>query len=338
LSKGKGDCPYFVLIAVLACGILAANAFLAGRPVAPPEGGRPASGRLFLADDALISLRYSQRLLEGKGLTWTDGEKVEGYSNLLWTLSCAALGACGLDLILAARLLGFLGMAAAVSAIVFAFRPVRGPPESDRILPAAFGAFALALSTPIAVWTIGGLEQPLLLGLLAWAVVLSYPSLDGERVGARRLLTIGFLLAGVVLTRPEGALLAVLVCLAVAASRGKDGQPVRSLLILAALPAAAYLGQLAFRMAYYGEWLPNTAQVKLGLSRERLREGSVYVARGAAAVWPLLLAAAVALVAAARDRYRRGRTGLLAAIALAWLVYIVLVGGTSSRLGGSSSW
>jgi hypothetical protein len=36
----------------------------------------------FLADDALISLRYANRLLEGNGLTWTDGHPVEGYSNL----------------------------------------------------------------------------------------------------------------------------------------------------------------------------------------------------------------------------------------------------------------
>ena len=58
----------------------------------------------FFADDGFISLRYAQRLLEGRGLTWTDGEAVEGYSNLLWVLGCAGLGALGLDLVTAARL------------------------------------------------------------------------------------------------------------------------------------------------------------------------------------------------------------------------------------------
>ena len=52
----------------------------------------------FLADDALISLRYANRLLEGNGLTWTDGHPVEGYSNLSWTLLVALLGALGMDL------------------------------------------------------------------------------------------------------------------------------------------------------------------------------------------------------------------------------------------------
>src|SRR5882757_2842123 len=46
---------------------------------------------LFVADDSFISFRYVDRLLEGKGLTWTDGHPVEGYSNLLWVLVLAAL-------------------------------------------------------------------------------------------------------------------------------------------------------------------------------------------------------------------------------------------------------
>ena len=29
----------------------------------------------FISDDALISLRYAQRLLDGGGLTWNDGER-----------------------------------------------------------------------------------------------------------------------------------------------------------------------------------------------------------------------------------------------------------------------
>ena len=32
----------------------------------------------YTADDAYISLRYAHRLMNGQGLTWTDGERVEG--------------------------------------------------------------------------------------------------------------------------------------------------------------------------------------------------------------------------------------------------------------------
>ncbi|MBI1950880.1 MAG: hypothetical protein HYS34_05890 [Acidobacteria bacterium] len=57
----------------------------------------------FIVDDAFISLRYAERLVEGKGLTWTDGERVEGCTNLLWVLCAAALRALGVDLVLAVR-------------------------------------------------------------------------------------------------------------------------------------------------------------------------------------------------------------------------------------------
>ena len=60
----------------------------------------------FFSDDSFISLRYAERLLEGQGLTWTDGERVEGYSNLLWVLLVALFGACGVELVTAARALG----------------------------------------------------------------------------------------------------------------------------------------------------------------------------------------------------------------------------------------
>lgn len=54
----------------------------------------------FFADDGLISLRYSLRLAEGLGLTWTDGVPVEGYSNPLWVLLCALGIEAGIEPIL----------------------------------------------------------------------------------------------------------------------------------------------------------------------------------------------------------------------------------------------
>ena len=47
----------------------------------------------FFSDDAFISLRYAERLVEGHGLTWSDGDRVEGYSDLLWVLLLALVQA-----------------------------------------------------------------------------------------------------------------------------------------------------------------------------------------------------------------------------------------------------
>ena len=40
----------------------------------------------FVQDDAYISFRYARNLADGFGLVWNIGERVEGYTNFLWTL------------------------------------------------------------------------------------------------------------------------------------------------------------------------------------------------------------------------------------------------------------
>jgi len=43
----------------------------------------------WLCDDAFISFRYAQNLVSGHGLVFNVGERVEGYTNFLWTLLIA---------------------------------------------------------------------------------------------------------------------------------------------------------------------------------------------------------------------------------------------------------
>ena len=45
----------------------------------------------FITDDAFISFRYARNLLEGHGLVFNVGDRVEGYSNFLWVLELAFL-------------------------------------------------------------------------------------------------------------------------------------------------------------------------------------------------------------------------------------------------------
>lgn len=48
------------------------------------------SGHAFGSDDAFISYRYAENLVNGNGLVYNPGERVEGYSNLGYTLLIAA--------------------------------------------------------------------------------------------------------------------------------------------------------------------------------------------------------------------------------------------------------
>src|SRR5690242_18166607 len=46
--------------------------------------------RASVFDDAFISFRYVRNLLDGHGLVWNVGERVEGYTNFLWVMLVAA--------------------------------------------------------------------------------------------------------------------------------------------------------------------------------------------------------------------------------------------------------
>jgi hypothetical protein len=63
----------------------------------------------FFADDGFISLHYAARFMSGQGLTWTAGERVEGYSNLLWVLLTGVVGKLSGDYVFGARLCGIRG-------------------------------------------------------------------------------------------------------------------------------------------------------------------------------------------------------------------------------------
>jgi hypothetical protein len=62
----------------------------------------------WMDDDAFISFRYARNLVRGAGLVFNPGERVEGYTNFLWTVLLAGLHGLGADLPRAARVLGVL--------------------------------------------------------------------------------------------------------------------------------------------------------------------------------------------------------------------------------------
>ncbi len=277
----------------------------------------------FFTDDAFISLRYARRFIDGHGLSWADGRPVEGYSNFLWIILIAALGRCGLDLVLAARLLGVTLTIAGVAAIS---RLIRVRTRSSG-LPALAGGLTFALSVPIAVWSVGGLEQPLVLCLLAWILVLLRATERGTEPSAARLLTASLLLGLFCLARPDGPVLVAAVAVALVVSRGLGRRPRRASALLVGVPILFIIGHECFRLAYYGEWLPNTAYAKIVPSLDHVRRGIEYVGGAFRAMMPLSLVAVVLGLAALWDKRSRTLYAMLWSIAAAWTIYLALIGG-----------
>lgn len=280
----------------------------------------------WVVDDAFISLRYSRRLLDGHGLTWTDGEAVEGYSNLAWVLLCAGLGWLGIDLVLAARLLG-IGCTVATLLVLLRSRLL---PDS---LAARLCAPVMAALATTAVWAVGGLEAPLLMLTIALAMA----GIDGavrrtDGRWRRSLLGAGAALAVGCWTRPDAPLWTALAATLLFAARpiAAAGR-LRPVLWLATLPIAAVLAQLAFRLAYYGDWMSNTARAKLTSSEAARGLGIDYVTSAAVAMRAMLLPCLLGAVAVL---LRRRFVLLFAAVGSgAWWLYILSVGGDAFPRG-----
>ncbi len=276
----------------------------------------------YIADDTFISLRYSQRLLQGKGLTWNSGPPVEGYTNLLWVLLCALLGATGLDLVTAARLLGVSCTLIALAALAYGLLTRYG--LHGRTAAAVACLLPFVLCAPIAVWAAAGLEQPLLLAALAWATSLTLRYFHDEN--EKHLFHAGFWLAAATLTRADGLLFPLLFAAVLLLRELRRGERPLAAATLFAAPAFAFCGQLLFRRLYYREWLPNTAYVKVAFTPHRVYTGAVYCWHCMAMEPGLLLLAVLGCVLLLR-RGERYPALLLSIVPSVYGLYLVLVGG-----------
>jgi hypothetical protein len=247
-------------------------------------------------DDAYISFRYAANLAAGEGLVFNPGERVEGYSNLLWTLGAAVAIRAGIEPMLAAKLAGLLSL---LLTLVILHRLLGRTVDG---LPArAAGLLLFALSVPSAYWSVQGMETPFFTLLLTAAFWRLGEELDPDRPAGFPWSAL--LLAAACLTRPEGPIyLAAVLGARVSAGR----RPWRRDLAWLALFLGPLALHLAWRRAYYGEWLPNTYFAKgsagAGFSPAAHADGLAYIGAFLGAAWwiPALLAllGVVALVLA----------------------------------------
>src|SRR4029077_11588964 len=121
------------------------------------------------------------------------------------------------------------------------------------------------------------LEQPLLTALVVWGTVLSYRLVDGYADDQAASL-VGIVLGLAALTRPDAGLFIVTTCAGVFLATGFNRRSLETTGRIVAISSFLLLGQLAFRRLYYGAWVPNTAHVKLALTKARVSQGWQYVA------------------------------------------------------------
>jgi hypothetical protein len=262
----------------------------------------------WLCDDAFISFRYARNLVEGHGLVFNPGERVEGYTNFLWTLLTAGAIGFGLDAGQFALVLSMLSFGAA---LLISDRLCRrlAPPETTTVFPVA--AVMLGLNYTFASFATSGLETMFAATLMIAAV---------ERATVKRPLTAGCLGIAAVLSHPDHSILYASLGAVILIDR-----TYRPGFIRYAIPfVLVYLPYFAWRYSFYGDFFPNTFYAK-SASSFYFSQGGLYLlistlACGAWGVLPAVLLGAWFTRKSLLARY------MITGVPL-YLLYVAKVGG-----------
>lgn len=208
----------------------------------------------FVQDDAYISLRYAYNFANGNGLVFNPGERVEGFTNLTWTLLASFFIKLGIDPLDGLR---WVGATAALTLLIQVWLEAGGENWMISRKDAWGGGFAavvLASFTTIALWSVAGLEQSLFT-MLAFA---------GYRQWARgRFPAAALLWVFATFTRPEGALAFGLGAMVRGLTHlGRSSRPSRDELRAVVIYGLGFAALLSYRLLYFGELAPNTYFVK----------------------------------------------------------------------------
>ncbi|MGD9142068.1 MAG: hypothetical protein PVJ42_11060 [bacterium] len=210
-----------------------------------------------LFDDAMISMRYAKNFAGGHGLVWNPGgERVEGFTNPLWTLYMAALH---LIPIATTKISALVQASAALFLLanLFAVKKLAGFVSDSSGFVILTAALLTAFYLPLNNWGMQGMEVCVL------ALLITLAALHAARaVRAGRFSTLPFILLGLsVFIRTDMAVpfLGMLLYLAVSVRSHRT----RYLIWGIALLAASVAVQTGFRIWYYSEALPNSYYVKL---------------------------------------------------------------------------
>jgi len=263
----------------------------------------------WIADDAYFSFRFAKNLVEGHGLVFNPGERIEGITNLLWTLVLAGGHALGADLEALSLWLGtFFALIFFLELGRYAVRRRWGT-----------GTFlALSLSPVFLDFATSGLEGMMQVACLYAGLILYF---------LRRYSSAFLFFAVACAVRPDSILfIGVLSLFFLLTVRLPPGARIRAL-----VPGFLFLCALqAGRLIYYGDFFPNTFYAR-SVQEAYPHQGWRYMSLFFQSVWwvpvaPFFLV--VALPRLAWKRRRKYRTELLLlSLVLVWFLYILQVGG-----------
>ena len=266
----------------------------------------------WLSDDAMVSMRYARNLADGFGLVWNPGERVEGYTNFLWTIVMTLVHLLPIPAsktALVVLLINVFLVAAIVPVVIWLVHILGGGKLATIAILASY-----VLSQHAMAWTTVGFETTLLTFLLLFTM---YRVLQESQLNQPRLLTY-LLIATMSLVRADTIVLSVLIyAVALLLIKNRKAVLIYSVISLL-LPSIHEL----FRLYYYGDILPNTAYLKTSNWDGRYAAGLAYVLNFAKHYALLIVFAVIGSIRS----FQWSRRSLLS-VFLLYTAYVAYVGG-----------
>ena len=277
----------------------------------------------FIQDDAYISFRYAYNLVAGDGLVYNAGERVEGYTNFLWTVLMTIPMLFGRDAVIFSQVLGIICF---IGTLLVVYRLAKLLFHST--LTSALAVLLLGANYTFSSYATGGLETQLQALLVVSGMYGSIRAVkSGSSVGRLALLSLVY--AAALLTRLDSAAALVIpaVFLLVHLVREPRGSGLwLNRLVAFILPGAAVvIVWLFWKYTYYGELLPNSFYAKTSGGVTSLERGWWYVYNYFKSYWlyPFFLLVPFRFKVFTADAGGR----VIAATLVLWLLYVVKVGG-----------
>ncbi len=261
----------------------------------------------FTQDDAFITFRYAANFLNGDGLVYNIGERVEGYTNFLWMIIMILGKLAGIDFVIFSRLAGML---CGVGTIIFTWFIGRIIFDRQSILP-GLCSFTLGTILSFGYWSVAGLETAAF-SMMAVGAIYFY---------LRKSYSVIYFLVLATLLRPEGGLVFGIILahnLFSTKSFSKYAKTIFAAYVILLIPYAI------FKWTYFSALLPNPFYAKTGFNLKQLLNGLEYTGTF---LWHYLAGGLFLVPFLLVYKKWSHHIRLISVFLLIYAVYIVLIGG-----------
>jgi arabinofuranosyltransferase len=214
----------------------------------------------FIQDDAFISFRYAHNFISGEGLVWNANERVEGYTNFLWTMLISGGMISGIDPITGAYLFGLTFFVISIITTYKTAQLIFGTRDISFIV-----MLLLGLNYTFFSYATGGLETQMQTALVILSFYFTMKITVSPVIQQKHFFVTSILFSLAVLTRLDSGIIILSLMIFIAIKVFAHNLPLqlkfRYLFILAA-PMLIIVGSwLMWKLSYYGNILPNTFYV-----------------------------------------------------------------------------